>query len=115
MTLTLTQKDFETTVSADGIVIVDCWADWCMPCKRFAPVFEAAAAANPDVVFGKVDTEAEQELAAALQIQAIPTILAFRDGVMVFRQAGALSSAQLDELITQVQALDMDEVRSEQA
>ncbi|MCL1838354.1 MAG: thioredoxin [Propionibacteriaceae bacterium] len=110
MTLTLTQENFEATVTADGIVVVDCWADWCMPCKRFAPVFEAAAAKYPDVVFGKVDTQAEQELAAALQIQAIPTIMAFRDGTMVFREAGALSAAQLDELITQVQALNMDEL-----
>ncbi|WP_165242611.1 thioredoxin [Corynebacterium lizhenjunii] len=112
-TIDVTEKDFETTVSADGIVLVDAWADWCGPCKRFAPVFEGASDKHEDVTFAKLDTEANQGLAGALQIQSIPTLMAFRDGVLVFRQAGALPPAALEDLITQVKDLDMNEVRAQ--
>jgi len=110
-TVALTRETFERTVSADGIVLVDFWADWCGPCRRFAPVFEQASEDNPDVVFAKVDTEAEPALAGALRITSIPTLMAFRDGVLVFAQPGALPRSALDELITAVRKLDMDEVR----
>jgi thioredoxin len=110
-TVTLTADTFEETASREGIVLVDFWADWCGPCKRFAPVFERASEKYPDVVFGKVDTEVETQLAAELQIRSIPTIMAIRDGIVVFSQAGALPDSALESLITQVKALDMDEVR----
>lgn len=110
-TVALTRETFERTVTADGIVLVDFWADWCGPCRRFAPVFEQASEDNPDVVFAKVDTEAEPALAGALRITSIPTLMAFRDGVLVFAQPGALPRSALDELITAVRKLDMDEVR----
>lgn len=114
-TVDITQKDFESTVSADGIVLVDAWADWCGPCKRFAPVYDKASEDHADVTFAKLDTEANQELAANLQIQSIPTLFVFRDGVPVFRLAGALPPAALEDLIQQVKALDMDEVRKQYA
>jgi thioredoxin 1 len=107
----LTESTFESSV-ADGIVLVDWWASWCGPCVAFAPVFHGAAEDNPDITFGKVDTEAEQGLAAAAAIQTIPTLMAFRDGILVFRQSGALPRHALDDLIGQVRALDMDEVRA---
>ncbi len=109
--LELSQDNFESTVSQEGIVIVDFWADWCGPCKRFAPVFEKAAEQHSDVTFAKVDTEENQGLAAALQIMSIPTIMVFRDGILVFRESAALPQAALDDVLTQVKALDMEEVR----
>jgi len=112
-TVDLHVNDFESTVNGDGIVLVDFWASWCGPCRSFAPVFEQAAEEHPDAVFAKVDTEAEQELASALQIQSIPTLMIFRDGILMFSQPGALPKATLDDLIGQVEALDMDEVRAQ--
>jgi len=110
-TIELTEQNFEKTIKENDIVLVDWWADWCGPCHRFAPVFEAAAAENEDIVFGKVDTEAQQHLAGLAGIMSIPTLMIFRDGILVFSQAGALPAAALDDLISQVRNLDMDEVR----
>ena len=109
-TTALTASTLERAVQAGGIVFVYFWASWCGPCRMFAPVFEQASDKYPDIVFGKVDTEAEQELAAAAGIRSIPTLMAFRDGVLVFSQPGALPAPSLEQLITAVQALDMDEV-----
>lgn len=114
-TTDLTIAEFESTVSSDGIVFVDFWADWCGPCKSFAPIFEAAAEKHDDIAFAKVDTEAQQELAGALAIRSIPTLMIFRDGIQLFSQAGALPAPALEDIITQVRALDMDEVRAEVA
>jgi thioredoxin 1 len=108
----LTGANFEETVTRDGIVLVDFWASWCGPCRGFAPVFEQASEKHRDIVFGKVDTEVEQGLAAAAQIRSIPTLMAFRDGVLVFSQPGALSAAALEQVIQAVRDLDMDEVRA---
>jgi thioredoxin 1 len=111
-TVALTAETFDSTVSQQGIVLVDWWASWCGPCRMFAPVFEAAAEEHPDIVFGKVDTEAEQSLAHVAGIMSIPTLMVFRDGILVFSQPGALPAPALAELIRQARALDMDEVRA---
>ena len=110
-TTALTAESFETTVTENGIVMVDFWAAWCGPCRAFAPTFEAASEKFPDIVFGKVDTEAEQALAGAAGITSIPTLMAFRDGILVFSQPGALPAPALEQVITAVQELDMDDVR----
>jgi thioredoxin 1 len=109
----LTADTFESTVLQGGTVFVDFWAEWCGPCKRFAPVYEAASEQHSDIVFGKVDTESEQALAAAANITSIPTLMGFRDGILVFAQAGALPAPMLADVIGKVQALDMDEVRAQ--
>ena len=109
-TLEITKDNFEATVK-DGIVLVDWWAAWCGPCRAFAPVFEAASDKHPDVVFGKIDTEAQRELAGGFQIRSIPTLMVFREGILIFAQAGSLPGAALDEIVGKVKALDMDDVR----
>ncbi|WP_030348242.1 thioredoxin family protein [Streptomyces sp. NRRL S-1022] len=110
-TVELTKENFDQTVSENEFVLIDFWAQWCPPCRQFAPVYEKAAAANPDLVFGKVDTEAQPELAAAFDIQSIPTLMIIRDQVAVFAQPGALPAPVLEDLIGQARNLDMDEVR----
>jgi thioredoxin 1 len=114
-TVALTATSFEHTLKDNDIVLVDFWASWCGPCRMFAPVFEKAAAAHPDIVFGKVDTEAEQALAGAAGISSIPTLMAFREGVLVFSQPGALPAPALEQVIASVKALDMQEVHAKVA
>ena len=113
-TKNLTHADFAETVG-EGIVFVDFWAAWCGPCRAFAPVFEQASAQHPDIVFGKVDTEAEQQLAAEFRFTSIPTLMVFRDGIMVYVQPGALRAPQLDQLIQGARDLDMEDVRRQLA
>lgn len=110
---TLTAENFEKTVLSEDIVLVDFWAEWCGPCRQFAPVFEAASEQHDDIVFGKVDTEAEQALAAAANITSIPTLMAFRDGILVFAQPGALPATALQQVIEGVRGLDMEAIRAE--
>jgi thioredoxin 1 len=114
-TTQLTEQTFEEVVTSNDIVLVDFWADWCGPCKMFAPVFEASSEDHPDIVHGKVDTEAEQGLAAAAGISSIPTLMAFREGILVFAQPGALPKESLEKVVEAVKGLDMDDVRRQVA
>jgi thioredoxin len=114
-TIALTTDTFENTVTRQGITLVDWWASWCGPCRRFAPVFQAASEQEPDITFGKVDTEDQPGLTGAARISSIPTLMAFRDGILVFSQPGALPAAALEQVIEAVRGLDMDEVRGKLA
>lgn len=114
-TVDLNAATFPDTVAADGIVLVDWWASWCGPCMSFAPVYEAASAGHPDITFAKVDTEAEQQLAGGFGIQSIPTLMIFRDGILVFSQAGAMPAAALEDVVSQARGLDMDDIRAKVA
>jgi thioredoxin len=112
-TVELTEQNFEATVKKGGILFIDFWAQWCPPCRAFAPVFEAAAEKHPDIVFGKVNTEEQPGLGAAFEIQAIPTLAVFRDGVLLFAEAGAIPAKALEQLIDKVRELDMAQVRQD--
>ena len=114
-TVSLSESTFEETITSNDIVLVDWWASWCGPCQMFAPIFEAAAEANPDIVFAKVDTEAEQGLAAAAGIMSIPMLMIFREGILLFSQPGALPASALEDLIAQVRTVDMAEVHAKVA
>lgn len=112
-TVTVTKENFNDLVEQSNILILDFWAEWCGPCKNFAPVFEAAASKHEDIVFGKIDTEAQQELAGVFQIRSIPTLMAFKESVGIFRQAGALPPPAFEDLISQIKDVNMDEVRAQ--
>ena len=114
-TVELTADSFEETVTKDGIVLVDFWAEWCGPCKRFAPIFEQSSEDKPEITHAKVDTEDQQALGAQFGITAIPTLMAFRDGIMVYNQAGALAGPDLQNLVKAIEDLDMDKVRADVA
>ena len=112
-TVTVTAENFKSTIEKQGIVLLDFWAAWCAPCRGFAPVFEKASEMHPDITFGKIDTEEQQELAGAANIQAIPTLMLFRDGVLLFRESGAMPPAALEEIVGQARELDMEKVKAE--
>ena len=112
-TLELTKENFASTLDDNDMVLIDFWAEWCGPCRRFGPIFEEISEKHPDVIFAKLDTEAEQEIAASLEIQAIPTLMALRDGVLLYREAGALDARQLEGLVQDMKAIDMVAVKAE--